>query len=52
MRLPGKGFVDLKKNKGDLYLEVTIVNPPNLKEEDKKLYRKLKENIDYNPRKQ
>lgn len=50
MRLPGKGFVDLKDNRGDLYLEITIVNPPDLRDEDKKLYRKLKENIDYNPR--
>lgn len=52
MRIPGKGFVDLKNNKGDLYLEITIVNPPKLKEEDKELYRKLKERIDYNPREQ
>lgn len=52
MRIPGKGFVDLKNNKGDLYLAITIVNPPKQKEEDKELYRKLKERIDYNPREQ
>ncbi len=50
MRLPGKGFMDLKKNKGDLYLEILIVNPPSLTEEEKELYKKLKEEVQYNPR--
>lgn len=50
MRLPGKGFVDLKKNKGDLYLEIQIVNPPKLNKDVEKLYTKLKEKNDYNPR--
>ncbi|WP_422487268.1 DnaJ C-terminal domain-containing protein [Gudongella sp. DL1XJH-153] len=52
MRLPGKGFVDLKKNKGDLYIELLIVNPPELSEKEKKLYKKLKEEVKYNPRKE
>jgi DnaJ-class molecular chaperone with C-terminal Zn finger domain len=43
LRLSKKGFVDLKGNKGDLYLEVEIVNPENMTKEQEELYRKLKE---------
>lgn len=50
MRLPKKGYVDLKGNTGDLYVEVSIVNPPNLSEEELELYKKLKEKSKYNPR--
>lgn len=52
MRLPGKGFVDMKGKKGDLYLEIQIVNPPELDKESRKLYEKLREKVDYNPRNQ
>ena len=51
MRLSKKGYVDLKGNTGDLYVEISIVNPPNLSEEEVELYKKLKEKSDYNPRK-
>lgn len=51
IRIPNKGFRDMKKNKGDLYLEINIVNPPNLTEEEKELYKKLNELSQYNPRK-
>lgn len=43
IKLSGKGFRDMKGNKGDLYLEIQIVNPENLNEEQEELYRKLKE---------
>lgn len=50
MRLPKKGYVDLKGNTGDLYVEITIVNPPELSKEELGLYEKLKEISTYNPR--
>lgn len=52
MRLPGKGYVDMKGNMGDLYLEIAIVNPPTLDDETKELYEKLSEKVKYNPRKE
>ncbi len=50
MRLPKKGYVDLKGNTGDLYVEITIVNPPDLSKEELELYEKLKEISTYKPR--
>src|SRR5699024_6773053 len=41
IRIPNKGFKDMKKNKGDLYLEINIVNPPNLTDEEKEIYQRL-----------
>ena len=43
IRVPKKGFRDMKKNKGDLYLEMQIVNPESLTEEQTKLYEQLAE---------
>lgn len=51
MRLVKKGYEDLKGNSGDLYLDIHIVNPPSLSIEELKLYEKLKNLNDYNPRK-
>ena len=50
LRLAKKGYVDLKGNTGDLYVEISIVNPPDLSEEEVELYKKLKEKSEYNPR--
>lgn len=50
IRIPNKGYIDMKGNRGDLYIEVNIVNPPNLSEEELKLYEKLSEISTYNPR--
>ncbi len=50
MRLPKKGYVDLKGKTGDLYVEISIVNPPELSKEELELYKKLKEKSSYNPR--
>lgn len=43
IKLRGKGFVDMKDNKGDLYVNVKIVNPTNLSPEKEELFRKLGE---------
>ncbi|WP_077369354.1 DnaJ C-terminal domain-containing protein [Anaerosalibacter sp. Marseille-P3206] len=50
IRIPKKGYRDMKENEGDLYIEATIVNPPHLTEEQIKLYEKLSEITTYNPR--
>lgn len=43
IRVPKKGYKDMKGNQGDLYLEINIVNPPTLSDEEIKLYEKLRE---------
>ena len=43
IRIKDKGFVDMKGVKGDLYLEISIVNPTKLNEEQEELYKKLYE---------
>ena len=50
MRLPGKGYIDMQGHAGDLYVEIEIINPPQLDEEALKLYEKLAEKVKYNPR--
>ncbi|NLL80795.1 MAG: J domain-containing protein [Tissierellia bacterium] len=50
IRIPKKGYVDTKGNTGDLYLEINIVNPPNLSDEEEELYQQLSEISTYNPR--
>lgn len=50
IRIPKKGYKDIKENEGDLYIEAVIVNPPHLTEEQIKLYEKLSEITIYNPR--
>lgn len=42
IRIPGKGFKDLKGNVGDHYINVVINNPTNLTDEQTKLYEELK----------
>lgn len=41
MRIPKKGYVDMKGNTGDLYIEINIVNPTELSPEMLKLYEEL-----------
>lgn len=41
MRIPSRGFKDLKGNVGDLYVIFNIVNPKELSEEQEKLYKEL-----------
>ncbi len=50
IRIPKKGYRDMKGNKGDLYLKMNIVNPSTLTKNEEKLYKKLKDTSDYNPR--
>jgi len=51
VRISGKGYHDGKAGRGDLIAEVQIMVPKNMKEEEKKLFEKLKEISNYNPRK-
>ncbi|MEW8974492.1 MAG: DnaJ C-terminal domain-containing protein [Tissierellaceae bacterium] len=51
IRIPRKGYRDMKGNRGDFYIEINIVNPPILSEEEEKLYKRLSEISRYNPRK-
>lgn len=50
IRIPKKGYRDMKDKKGNLYLEMNIVNPPSLNKRQKELYEELKEITDYKPR--
>lgn len=45
IRIPGQGYRDRKKEKGDLYLEIMINNPEKLSEEEEKIYKKLAKEI-------
>ena len=41
MRIPSKGFKDLKGKVGDLYVIFNIVNPKKLSDDQIKLYKEL-----------
>lgn len=43
LRIPKKGFKDMKGNKGDFYVEFNLVLPKSLTKEEEKLYEKLRE---------
>lgn len=43
IRISNKGYRDMKGNTGDLYIVTNIVNPPNLTDKQKELYKQLKE---------
>jgi curved DNA-binding protein len=49
LRITGQGYTDRKGQKGDLYVEVNVVVPKSPSEEEKKLYKELK-NISQAPR--
>lgn len=46
IRIPGKGYIDRKGTRGDLYIKARIVNPVKITREAKKLYQKLKESYE------
>ncbi len=50
LKLKGKGYRDDKGRTGDLYLTITIVNPPTLSEEEKEHYAKLREISSFQPK--
>lgn len=43
IRIPKKGFKDMKKKTGDLYIEINIVIPEELSDRELELYKELKE---------
>ncbi len=45
IRIPKKGFRDMKGKKGDLYLIIQIKNPENLNGKQKKLYEELRDSM-------
>jgi len=46
IRVPKRGYKDMEGNTGDLYIVVNIVNPTRLTDEQKELYKKLKNSIE------
>ena len=50
IRIPKKGYKDMKGNQGNLFIETNIVIPPELTDKEIKLYEKLKNMSEYNPR--
>lgn len=50
IRIPKKGYKDMKKNQGDLFIEINIISPQELTEEEIKLYEKLKDLSKNTPR--
>lgn len=52
IRIPNKGYVDMDKKRGDLYVKLNIVNPPNLSKEEIKMYEELSRLSTYNPRRE
>lgn len=50
VRIPGKGYKDGKGGRGDLIAEVKIVVPKELSSEETKIYEKLKEISNFEPR--
>lgn len=49
LRIPGKGYVDKYNNRGNLYLNIRIVNPPSVNDKMRKLYEQMKEENHYVP---
>lgn len=50
IRIPKKGYKDMEGRQGHLFLEMNIVNPPELTKEEIRLYEELKKVSEYNPR--
>ena len=50
LRLKGKGYLDGKGGRGDLVINIQIMNPTNITENEMKLFEQLKEISKYNPR--
>lgn len=50
LNLKGKGYLDGKGGRGNLIVNIQIMNPVNITEEENKLFEKLKQISKYNPR--
>ena len=51
IRIPGKGYKNNNGGRGDLVAEVKIMVPKQITEEERKIFEKIKEISDFNPRK-
>lgn len=47
IRVPKRGYKDMEGNTGDLYIVVNIVNPRSLTDEQRELYKRLKNSIEH-----
>lgn len=52
LRLQGKGYLDGKGGRGDLIVNIQIMNPTNITQEEINIFKKLKQISKYNPREQ
>ena len=50
LKLKEKGYLDGKGGRGDLIINIQIMNPTDITEEEKKLFEQLKKISKYNPR--
>ena len=50
LKLKGKGYLDGKGGRGDLIINIQIMNPANITDEEKKLFEQLKKISKFNPR--
>lgn len=50
LKLKGKGYLDGKGGRGDLIINIQIMNPTDITEEEMKLFEQLKKISKYNPR--
>ena len=51
LRISGKGYKDGKGSRGDLVVNVNIMIPKKLSQEEKELFEKLSNISSFNPRK-
>lgn len=50
LRLKGKGYLDGKGGRGDLIINIQIMNPTDITDEESKLFEQLKKISKFNPR--
>lgn len=50
LKLKGRGYLDGKGGRGDLIINIQIMNPTDITEEEMKLFEQLKKISKYNPR--
>ena len=50
LKLKGKGYLDGKGGRGDLIINIQIMNPTNITEKEKELFEQFKKISEYNPR--
>ena len=50
LKLKGKGYLDGKGGRGDLIINIQIMNPTNITEKEKELFEQFKKISEYSPR--